>query len=55
MSYLFYMCLFVHSGVQHIIMCFALLVCVLCLVYPMLPVSPDCPFVIAPPVFSNVY
>ena len=25
------------------------------LVYPMLPVSPDCPFLIAPSVFSNVY
>ena len=28
---------------------------VLCLVYPMLPVSLDCPFLIAPSVFSNVY
>ena len=26
-----------------------------CLVYPMLPVSLDCPFLIAPSVFSNVY
>ena len=28
---------------------------VLCLVYPALPVSLDCPFLIAPSVFSNVY
>ena len=28
---------------------------VLCLVYPMLPVSLDCPFMIAPLVFSDVY
>ena len=28
---------------------------VLCLVYPVLPVSLDCPFLIAPSVFSNVY
>ena len=27
----------------------------LCLVYPVLPVSLDCPFLIAPSVFSNVY
>ena len=34
---------------------FALFVFVLCLVYPMLPVSMNCPFLIAPPVFFNVY
>ena len=28
---------------------------VICLVYPMFPVSLDCPFLIAPSVFSNVY
>ena len=28
---------------------------ILCLVYPMLPVSLDCPLLIAPSVFSNVY
>ena len=27
----------------------------LCLVYPMLPGSLDCPFLIVPSVFSNVY
>jgi hypothetical protein len=34
---------------------FVLFVFVLCLVYPMLPVPLDCPFVIATSVFSNVY
>jgi hypothetical protein len=34
---------------------FVLFVFVLCLVYPMFPVSLDCPFLIAPSVFSNVY
>ena len=34
---------------------FCLLVFVLCLVCPMLPVSLDCPFLITPSVFSNVY
>jgi hypothetical protein len=54
MSYLCYLCLFAHSGVQHIIVlsfCFTFLR----LVYPMLPVSVNCQFVIAPSVFSNVY
>ena len=41
MSYLRDLCLFAYSGVQHI----------LCLVYPMLSVSLDCPFLIAPLVF----
>jgi hypothetical protein len=47
MSYLRYLCLFVHGGV------FALFVFVLCT--PMLPVSLDCPFVIALSVLSYVY
>jgi len=50
MSYLHYLCLFVYSGVQHILCC----VC-LRLVYSMLPVSLDCPFLIGPSVFSNIY
>jgi hypothetical protein len=45
MSYFRYLCLFVYSGVQHMS----------CLVYPLLPVSLDCPSLIAPSVFSNVY
>jgi hypothetical protein len=52
MSYLCYLCLFAHSGVQHI-MCFCF-VC-LCLVYHVLPVSLDIPFLNTPSVFSNVY
>ena len=48
--FLRYLCLFTHSGVQHLLCC----VC-LRLVYPMLPVFPDCPLLIAPSVFSTVY
>ena len=54
MSYLNYLCLFTNSGVQHILFC-AFVFCSHRLVYSMLPVSLDCPFVIAPSVFSNVY
>jgi hypothetical protein len=50
MSYLRYLCLLAHSGVQYILGCVFLRV-----LYPMLPVSLDCPFMIAPSVFSNVY
>ena len=53
-----YLCLFVHSGVPHILCCvfvFILFVFVLCLVYTLLPDSLDCPFFIDPSVFSNVY
>ena len=53
MFYLRYFCLFAYSGVQHILCC--ALFCFCCLVHPMLPVSLDCPFLIAPSVFSNVY
>ena len=34
---------------------FDLFVFVLCLVYPMLPISLDCPLLISTSVFSNVY
>jgi len=37
----------------HIVLCF--LFVFLRLVYPMLPVSLDCPFLITPSVFSSVY
>ena len=48
--YLRYLCLHAHSGVQHILCCvFLHFVC------PMLSVSLDCAFLIAPSVFSNVY
>ena len=50
MSYLLYLCLFAHSGVQHLL-CFVFHR----LVYPMLPVSLNCPFLFALSVFSNVY
>ena len=46
MSYLRYLCLFVYSGVQHIL-CFKFFI--------LLPVSLDCPFLIALSVFSKVY
>ena len=36
-------------------LCCVLYFFVLCLVYPMLPVYLDCPFMVAPSVFSNVY
>ena len=49
-SFLLYLCLFAHSGVQHILRCVFR-----CLVYPMLPVSLDCPFLIASLVLSNGY
>jgi len=50
MSHLRYLCLFAHSGVQHI------LCCVLALsFFIMLPVSLDCQFLNATSVFSNVY
>jgi hypothetical protein len=54
MSYLHYLCLIAHSVVQHILRCVYCFV-FLRLVYPMLLSSLDCPFLIAPLVFSNVY
>ena len=41
MSYLRQLCLFTYSGVQHILCCVLVF---LCLVYSILPVSLDCPF-----------
>ena len=52
MSYKRYLCLFAHSGVQHML-CYVFALCSFVL-YPMLPVSLDCPFVIVLSVFSNV-
>jgi len=54
MSYLRYFCLFAHSGVQHIL-CYVFGLFFLRPVYPMLPVSLDCQFLIVSSVFSNVY
>jgi hypothetical protein len=53
MSYLRYLCLFACGGAQHIL-CWWGGVC-LGLVCPMLSVSLDCLFLIAPSVLSNVY
>jgi hypothetical protein len=52
MSYLRYLCLFVNSSVQHILCCvFVRLVCpILSFRFPL-----DCPLLITPSVFSNVY
>ena len=66
---LMFLCLFVYSGIQNILctQCCQFLWIVyfllslrysltfIYLVYPMLPVSLDCLFLIAPSVFSNVY
>ena len=48
MSYLRYLCLFVHSGVQHIL-------CYVWFFFVLLPVSLDCQFFIVTSVFSNIY
>jgi hypothetical protein len=45
MSYIHYFCLFAHSGVQHILCC--VFVLFFFVHNPMLPVSLDCPFLIA--------
>ena len=49
MSYLCYMCLFAYSGVHHI---FCSVFFCLRLVYQMLHVSLDCPFLFVPSVFG---
>ena len=54
MSYLRYLCLFVHSGVQRILCCVFVLV-LFVLYVPMLLISLDRPFLIATSVFTNVY
>ena len=54
MSCLCYLCLLAHSSVQHILGCVFISFC-LSLVYPMLPVYLDCPYCVAPLVFSYLY
>jgi hypothetical protein len=49
-DHVYSLCLFAHSSARHILCCIFLL-----LVYPVLPVSLDCPLFIATSVFSNVY
>ena len=48
------MCVFTHSGVQHILCSVVFCFSSSC-VPVMLPVSLDCQFLIAPSVFSNIY
>ena len=56
MSYLRYICLFVHSGVRHILCCVFFVFCFFFrLVFHMLSVSVECQFFITPSVFSKVY
>ena len=50
MSYLLYLHLCAHSGVQHILCCVFVL-----FFFAMLPVSLNCPFLVSPSVFPNVY
>ena len=53
MSCLDCLCLFTYGGVQHILCCvFVLFFFVLC---TLLPISLDCPCLIAPSGFSNIY
>jgi hypothetical protein len=55
MSYLRYLCLLANSGVRRMV-CYVFVFVFLRLVYPMLPISLDCPFfLIVPSAFSNVY
>jgi hypothetical protein len=49
---LFTLFVFVYSGVQHILCCVFVF---LCLVYPILSIPLDCPYLIDPLVISNVY
>jgi len=49
------LCLLTHNGVQLLYFVLVLFVFVFYLVYHMLPVSLDCPFLIVPSVFSYVY
>ena len=50
MSYLRYLCLFSHSGVQHILCCVFVL-----FFFVLLPVSLDCQYLTTPLVFLVVY
>ena len=53
----FLCCVFGGVSVAHLFsfLCCVLFVFILCLMCPMLPVSLDCPFLVAPSVFSNFY
>ena len=49
------LCLFEYGGVQHMLCALSFCFVFLRLLYPMLPVSLDCPFLIASSVFSSIY
>jgi hypothetical protein len=53
MPYLGYLCLFADSGVQHIL-CYVFVLFLFVLPF-VASFSLDCPFLIGPSVFSNVY
>ena len=53
MSYLRYLCIVVSMSNTYNVLCFCFVF--LRLVYPMLPISLDCPFLIAPSVFSTFF
>jgi len=53
MCYLLYLFLLESSGLQHILCCIFVLL-VIRLVYHMVPIPLDCPFLIVPSVSSNV-
>jgi hypothetical protein len=53
--YIIRVCLRIVVSNIYCVVFFVLFVFVLFLVYPLLPVSLDCPFLIAPSVFSNIY
>jgi hypothetical protein len=55
LRYLLYLCLFVYSGVQHILCCVSASFFFVLYTLYMLPVPLDCPVLIAPSVFCNVY
>jgi hypothetical protein len=55
MSYLCYLCVLTYSGVQHILCFVGLCFVFLRLVCPILLGFLDCPLLIVPSLFSNVY
>jgi hypothetical protein len=62
MSYLRYLCLLVHSGVQHLLCCGVFVLFCFGFFFGggrgsscVMPASLDCPFLIVPLVFSMVY
>jgi hypothetical protein len=55
MSYLCYLCLLAYRDVQHIVLCFCFICLRLVSCVPVLPVSLDCPVLIAHSVIFKVY